>query len=86
LSRDSFAESSDDGTQECSEPSQEQTEVVAGCGEDSVDRSRQFCAPPQIFLISATSCSSPSRWRQRVIDDRSNGSGWQKLNSPQKYW
>jgi hypothetical protein len=26
------------------------------------------------------------RWRQRVIDERSNGSVWQKLSSPQKYW
>src|ERR1700752_2045150 len=37
LSRDSFGERPDDGTQECCEPSQEQAEVVAGRGEDGVD-------------------------------------------------
>src|SRR6478752_5001425 len=45
-----------------------------------------LCANDRLSWISATSCSSPSRWRQRVIDDRSNGSRWQKINSPQKYW
>jgi len=37
LSRDSFGEGPDDGTQEFCEPSQEQAEVVAGRGEDGVD-------------------------------------------------
>src|SRR6478736_9507678 len=37
LSRDSFGEGPDDGTQEFCEPPQEQAEVIAGCGEDGVD-------------------------------------------------
>jgi hypothetical protein len=37
LSRDSFGEGPDDGTQEFCEPPQEQAEVVAGRGEDGVD-------------------------------------------------
>ncbi|MHC2367049.1 hypothetical protein ACVIWV_007468 [Bradyrhizobium diazoefficiens] len=37
MSRDSFGEGADDGTQEFCEPSQEQAEVVAGRGEDGVD-------------------------------------------------
>jgi hypothetical protein len=37
LSRDSFGEGPDDGTQEFCEPPQEQAEVVAGSGEDGVD-------------------------------------------------
>ena len=45
-----------------------------------------LCATDRLSWISATSWSSPSRWRQRIIDDRTNGSRWQKLNSPQKYW
>ncbi|MBP2434247.1 hypothetical protein JOH48_008199 [Bradyrhizobium elkanii] len=32
------------------------------------------------LMLSATSCSSPSRWRQSVTDDRSNGSRRPKLN------
>src|SRR5262245_20045717 len=31
-------------------------------------------------------CSSPSRWRQRVSDERSNGSSCWNTTSPQKYW
>ena len=38
-----------------------------------------LCATDRLSWISATSCSSPSRWRQRVIDDRSNGSGQDEL-------
>ena len=26
------------------------------------------------------------RWRQRVIEERSKGSSWQKNSSPQRYW
>ena len=26
------------------------------------------------------------RWRQRVSEERSKGSEWQKLSFPQKYW
>ena len=37
MSRDSFGEGPDDGTQEFCEPPQEQAEVVAGRGEDGVD-------------------------------------------------
>ena len=37
LSQDSFGEGPDDGSQEFCEPSQEQTEVVAGRGQDGVD-------------------------------------------------
>ena len=37
LSRDSFGEGPDDGTQEFCEPPQEQAEVEAGRGEDGVD-------------------------------------------------
>src|SRR3954468_4492549 len=37
LSRDSFGEGPDDGTQEFCEPPQEQAEVIAGRGEDGVD-------------------------------------------------
>ena len=36
-------------------------------------------AADRLSWISATSCSSPSRWRQRVIDERSSGSRWQKV-------
>ena len=44
-----------------------------------------LCATDRLSWISPTSCSSPRRWRQRVIEERSNGSLWQKLSSPQKY-
>jgi hypothetical protein len=40
----------------------------------------------RLSWISATSCSAPRRWRQCVSDERSNGSLWQKLSSPQKNW
>ena len=43
-----------------------------------------LCATDRLSWISATSCASPSRWRQCVSDERSNGSLWQKLSSPQK--
>ncbi len=33
-----------------------------------------------------TDGSSPSRWRQRVREERSNGSTCWKLSSPQRYW
>jgi hypothetical protein len=45
-----------------------------------------LCATDGLSWSSATSCSSPSRWRQCVNDERSNGSRWQKLSSPQKDW
>jgi hypothetical protein len=35
---------------------------------------------------SATIRSSPMRSRQRVIDERSKGSAWQKNSSPHRYW
>src|SRR5262245_37802293 len=35
---------------------------------------------------TAAICSSPSRWRQRVSDERSNGSSCRNTTSPQKYW
>src|SRR6185437_3335275 len=35
---------------------------------------------------SAISFSSPMRWRQRVIEERSNGSLWQKNSAPQSSW
>lgn len=37
MSRAGVGACSDDGTQELCEPSQEETEVVAGCSEDGVD-------------------------------------------------
>lgn len=45
-----------------------------------------LCATDRLSWIKAASCSSPRRWRQRVNDERSKGSLWQKLSSPQKYW
>jgi arylamine N-acetyltransferase len=30
--------------------------------------------------------SSPMRLRQRVIEERSNGSSWRKNSSPHRYW
>ena len=35
---------------------------------------------------AAESAASPRRWRQRVKDERSNGSSWRNTASPQKYW
>ena len=43
-------------------------------------------ATERLSCNSATSCSSPSRWRQRVSDERSNGSSCRNTTSPQKYW
>jgi hypothetical protein len=52
-------------------------------------KSEGLAAPVRVAVfrlswISATSFSSPIRWRQRVSDDRSNGSLWTKSSSPQK--
>src|SRR2546423_5314950 len=44
------------------------------------------CATERLSCNSATICSSPSRWRQRVSDERSNGSSCRNTTSPQKYW
>src|SRR5262245_34915799 len=43
-------------------------------------------ATERLSCNSATICSSPSRWRQRVSDERSNGSSCRNTTSPQKYW
>jgi hypothetical protein len=43
---------------------------------------RVLCATERLSFSSAT--SSPGR--QCVVDERSNGSWWQKLSSPQKNW
>ena len=51
LSRDSFHERPDDDTQELCEPSQEQAEVVAGSGKDSVDAVAE--APLEIVAVHA---------------------------------
>src|SRR5712671_3530929 len=51
LSRDSFGEGPDDGTQEFCEPPQEQAEVVAGRGEDGVDA--VACAAFEIVAVHA---------------------------------
>ena len=40
-------------------------------------------AVARLSCSSAFSRSSPIRWRQRVIDERSKGSWWQKNSSPQ---
>jgi len=45
-----------------------------------------LCATDRLSWIRAASSSSPRRWRQRVSDERSNGSLWQNDSSPQKYW
>ena len=37
----------------------------------------------RLSCSSATSLSSPMRWRQRVNEERSNGKQWQKNASPQ---
>jgi len=52
------------------------------------EKSEGFAAPVRVAVarlswISATSFSSPIRWRQRVSDERSNGSLWTKTSSPQ---
>src|SRR5262249_16006081 len=43
-------------------------------------------ATERLSCNSAAICSSPSRWRQRVSDERSNGSSCRNTTSPQKYW
>jgi hypothetical protein len=45
-----------------------------------------FTATARLSWRSEAIRSSPIRWRQRVIDERSKGSAWQKNSSPQKYW
>ena len=40
----------------------------------------------RLSCSSAVMCSSPSRWRQRVNDERSKGASWRNTTSPQKYW
>jgi len=52
-------------------------------------KSEGLAAPVRIAVfrlswISTTSFSSPTRWRQRLSDDRSNGSLWTKNSPPQK--
>src|SRR5262245_21011536 len=41
-------------------------------------------ATERLSCNSATICSSPSRWRQRVSHERSNGSSCRNTTSPQK--
>jgi hypothetical protein len=53
---------------------------IAGC------QRAVLCATDMLSWISATSGSPLSRWRRCVSDERSNGSLWQKLSSPQKNW
>src|SRR6516225_5713467 len=43
-------------------------------------------ATERLSCNSAEICSSPSRWRQRVSDERSNGNSCRNTTSPQKYW
>ena len=43
------------------------------------------CATERLSCSSAAICSSPSRCRQRVNDERSNGASWRNATSPQKY-
>ena len=55
------------------------------------EKSEGLAAPVRVAAlrlswIRTTSFSSPIRWRQRVSDDRSNGSLWRKNSSPQKSW
>ena len=45
-----------------------------------------LCATDRLSCKSAVSCSSPSRWRQRVKDDRSNGSSCRNTCSPHRNW
>src|SRR3989440_10564147 len=40
------------------------------------------CATERLSCNSAAICSSPSRWRQRVSDERSNGSSCRNTASP----
>ena len=52
------------------------------------EKSDGFAAPVRVAAfrlswISATSFSSPIRWRQRVSDERSNGGLCRKNSSPQ---
>lgn len=51
MSRDGLEEGSDNGAQELCEPSQEQAEVIAGCGEDGVDAVAE--APLEIVAVHA---------------------------------
>ena len=44
------------------------------------------CATERLSCNSAAICSSPSRWLQRVSDERSNGAACWNTTSPQKYW
>src|SRR6202011_2239606 len=51
-----------------------------------VSIARCRCATERVSCNSAAICSSPRRWRQRVSDERSNGSSCRNTTSPQKYW
>ena len=51
-----------------------------------VARAPVLCATDTLSWISATNCSSPRRWRHRASEERSKGSLWQKVCSPQKNW
>jgi hypothetical protein len=60
-----------------------------GCVDDNLEKSEGLAAFVRVATFrlswsSATSLSSPICWRQRVSDDRSNGSLWTKNSSPQK--
>ena len=55
------------------------------------EKSEGLAAPVRVAVarlswISATSFSSPIRWRQRVSDERSNGVLCRKNSSPQNSW
>ena len=57
----------------------------------TLEKSAGFAAPVRVATarlswISATSRSSPIRWRQRVSDQRSNVSLCWKNSSPQNSW
>src|SRR5215471_12747559 len=51
-----------------------------------VSKAPVLWATDRLSCSSAARCSSPNRWRQRVIEERSKGSSWRKNCSPQKYW
>jgi len=67
--------------------------IAFGCTVVSTaTRSRSFVASASVSWAtrrlscnSAESRSSPSRWRQRVSDERSKASAWRNTRSPQKY-
>ena len=57
----------------------------------TLEKSEGLAAPVRVATdrlswIRATSRSSPIRWRQRVIEERSKARSWRKNSSPQKNW